>query len=428
MNLIVCILLFFIAGIVQYANFSGANPVGADDLVLWNMDVEEAQISSGIFSYAKDFFVLIFGIYWPLSIVRSNNMLVTNFVLKKYLPWIVIIFCIGLVGYLYNSNPYQFVLAGVRWLLLFHAAVGFFLMAANEKCHRGNEVSNYYLFLPVFCAINCFYVFNQLSGASSFFGIGLGAARVMGLFSNAAVSAFFSLAIAFVFVFRANTTNGIKLIVCAMCFYCGIGSGTRFVVICEVLLSVYVVYNLIVEFKGANFANEISLYVAPFVVILLYFGYEVLISSVDRGGIFEAAKDSDGRFGRLYFGLSEIISGDAVDLLFGGGIGAGTNTVYTMLSLAGYVPEKFNLNHLVDNGFLTILLQLGVIGFLVFFLGICSIISECFSRCRKNFVGVGIICFSMFVTMFAGSPFDHYYLMIGFGLGLGFSVKDSLRN
>lgn len=427
MRLIISTVLFFVAGIIQYADFKGGSIVNSEDLVLWNMDVEQAQATSGIFAYAKDFFCLVFGFYWPISVIKNGDSFTINLFLNKYIPWVIAVFCIGLIGYGYNSNPYQFILAGIRWLILFHAAFGFFLFALNAKVDS-LDIHKYYLILPALCFLNCIYVFDQLNGAASFFGIGIGAARVMGLFSNAAVSAFFSLAIAFVFVFGTRYIGYIKLAVCLMCLYCGIGSGTRFIIICEVFLCLYVIFDIVEKLKGKIFAQQVLIYFSPIVFVVLYLGYEFLISSVDRGGIFEAARDSDGRFGRLIFGFGEIFSGDVIDLLFGGGIGVGTNTVYTMLSIAGYQPGSFKLNHLVDNGFLTIILQFGLIGAIVFFVGIIMVIINCFYFRNNNKIGLSVVCFCMFVTMFAGSPFDHYYLMVGFGLALGLSANPLLNN
>jgi hypothetical protein len=154
--------------------------------------------------------------------------------------------------------------------------------------------------------------------------------------------------------------------------------------------------------------------------VIFWLGYEWMITAVDRGGIMEAQLARGGRISNFLNMLNVISGSNLGEFTFGRGMGVGTNTAYGMLLAAGKAPEAYRFNWLIDNAFLTQFFQLGALGSLVFWIGlgyIFVVVKPAPIRKYRRRYWVVASCF--FAILWAGSPFEHYFLMMAFFIALG---------
>ncbi len=416
--LIVTILL---AGIFQYLQFILG---GVSDIEnsMWNIDVEDAQAGSGISVYIKDGFVVAFGLFWPTWILFQKNYNLLSLWFRFYIIWIMSFFIYLAANHFINENHELFLLSGSRWLLLLHCSIG---VSVFFRLFSLNKDSSKYVFwiIVLLSGSNVYMSTAQLVAGSFLNGVGVGAARTTGLFTNAAISGFLGLAVVFMTVFDRSFNATQRLCVLFIGLATAILSGTRFLMISQFILLIGLIYDILIIRLGRNSANKIAISsIGPliFITVVLYTG---LINLVDRGGIFSEALDDDGRFGRLVFGFSRLFDEGYLATLFGAGIGMGTNTSFTLALLSGVSQDKYPLNILVDNGFLTLILQSGFIGLLWFIAGLLFIFNKLSFNCEINKTNIAIVLVIFILTMFAGNPFDHYFLMIGFAAAIGASIR-----
>ena len=114
-------------------------------------------------------------------------------------------------------------------------------------------------------------------------------------------------------------------------------------------------------------------------------GYQALISVVDRGDLIGNQLGDGGRVTNFFEALDMLYSADLGELLWGRGLGVGTNTAYGLLSAQRITPESYRFNLLIDNSLLTTFFQFGFVGSALFWLGICMFVLSIRPRMSARF-------------------------------------------
>jgi hypothetical protein len=164
----------------------------------------------------------------------------------------------------------------------------------------------------------------------------------------------------------------------------------------------------------------IKLIFVPLFFVACFFGYQALNQQVDRGDAISQQFEKGGRAAN-FLAISEMLYfADFGELLVGRGLGVGTNTAIAKNQADGIDPEMYRFNMLADNAFITFIFQFGILGSILFWTGIYKFISFVKPRYSKSakvrYFGIVAV---IVVTVIAGSPFEHYFLMMSYASSLG---------
>jgi len=413
------IAVFVIVGCAQYSVVV-LNAMMNGTVVLWTLDDESAG-GAGLLRYMKDIFLLLFGFYWPYWVLKKgfgNNFWV-------YLFWIFVVVLIGVIPYFLDFSPWFFLGAGLRWVMLLHAAVGFFWIISSVSITDLDRDFLRRFFVWVLC-FDVILILAQLNVVGLVYGMGLGESRLTGIFSNAGVAGFFSVGISMIilFLFRSFKESIFLLL---LCLFIALASGTRFAMISVFLICCLVAWEGLSE-SDSGIRNYIMVFFAAFLPGFLYFLYWLygkMILAVGRGDMISSQFDEGGRVFNFLRMIDVILEGEVGEFLIGRGLGVGTNTAYTLVKNAGGVPESYRFNWLVDNALLTSFFQFGVLGSIFFFFGCIVFLFRVRGRAGCLLVKFYLLLFIFFVTVFAGNPFEQYYLILPFMIAMGLIFNSS---
>jgi len=407
----IVVIIAYVVGLAQYAP-AMIDSAQYSKVVVFQLD-EVSMDESGPLRYLKDIFVLVFSIFW---VVRYQKIIIENGINKfglLYISWFFVICFVGVLGYFFSKSPFYLAVAGLRWLLLLHASIGVFI--ASNKINRDEKGQLIiFKFLVVLALVEMSMSIYQASIASSIIGVGMGASRVSGFLSNAGVAASFAISVALLSMFLEHIKIGYRLILSMMCMVIALASGTR-----GAMISIFfIVTSLFLDFLNSKkfkaFKGIFIVFLVPVVAVcaIAMFGY--MISIVDRGDMIASQFESGGRIANLAMRWNDFISAGILKIMFGAGLGVGTNTAYYMVLNRGMDPESVEFNWLIDNSFMTSMFQFGVIGSLVFWSGIVLFFTKIFKVTRSvaNFK-FWIVVYVFFSWAAGGNPFEQYFIMIG---------------
>lgn len=391
--------------------------IASGEASLWQLEFD-ALTSAGLLRYVKDMFVVYLSFAWLLVLPKLPLSSALLGRVRVYFLWLAGVLAIGSLGYLFGYSPLFFLPAGLRWLLLLHAALGVFLLSSSLVTgqHRHRFI---FRFLWALLLVDTYAVLLQFNAASSLFGIAFGAARLTGLFSNAGVAAFFAIAVALI----SFQLNGVALKkrmgTTMLCMFLALSSGTRFATMAVFLILLIQMWEM-AEAGGGKLKGRIKLILVPLFVVALFLGYQALNQQVDRGDAISQQFEKGGRVGNLLESIDMLYSADLVEVLVGRGLGVGTNTAIAANLVEGIDPGMYRFNQLADNAFVTCIFQFGIVGSLLFWVGIFKFIlfiKPKYSKPAKSRY-FGIVAVIM-LTLIAGSPFEHYFLMMSYAVSLG---------
>ena len=408
--------LILLAGVAQYS-FATYTTIVSGGISLWTMDSYELT-TAGPLRYVKDILIIGLSIAWvaALPTLQLPRKLVR--LLHIYFLWFGGVISLGLIGFILDYSPLFFLPAGLRWLLLLHAAFGVFLLSSKFVI----DTDRHQFIFKFICAIllvNSYATLLQLRFALSALDSALGASRLTGLFSNAGVAGLFALAIALII----SQLDGIglrkRIVVIFLCLFLALSSGTRFATGAVFLIILNQVWEM-VDKGGKRFRGIKKIIFIPLALVSIFIGYEALISQVNRGDAISQQFGDGGRAGNFLIVIKMFFSANVFELLFGRGLGIGTNTAIGILVGSGVNPGLYRFNMLVDNSLLTCMFQIGLFGSFLFWFGIWRFISFTkpkHSRLAKSrfLVTVAIILMALGL----GNPFEHYFLMMAFAYSLG---------
>jgi hypothetical protein len=408
--------LILLTGVAQYS-FVAYSAIMSGNVSNWTVDSSELT-SAGLLRYIKDAMIVGVAIAWLflLPTLRLPREIIR--LIHSYFLWLASVISIGLIGFILGYSPLFFLPAGLRWILLLHAAFGVFILSSTLVIDKTRH-KFIFRFLLAIVLVNGYATLLQFKAISSAFDLALGASRLTGLFSNAAVAGYFALAIALLI----GQLDGIRLknriAATFLCLFLALSSGTRLATGAVFLILLSQFWEMMGT-SGKGFKTNRKIVFFPLALIAIFIGYQALISQVDRGGAISQQFDEGGRAANFLVSINILTSANIGELFFGRGLGIGTNTAITALLANGVDPNQYRFNTLIDNSLLTSMFQFGLFGSLVFWFGIWKFITitkpKYSSLVRPRYlVTVTVIL----MTVVLGNPFEQYFLMMAFASVLG---------
>lgn len=409
------LMLAIVVGVAQYS-LVAIDFLLQGKVVLWQVESSELQ-SGGLVRYLKDLSVAVFGLYWPIAAYKHLGSSPRRLV-NAYFLYFMAVVLMGSIGLLLGYSSLIFYQAGLRWVMLLHASYGVFLfirLSPSTKYSLGS-----YLFFAL-CLVDLIAVVIQFRLSSEVFGVRLGEGRISGLFSNAATGAYFAVSLALIASFVRFKLRFEKMCLYFLVLSIALASGTRFAII-----SVFIIYiSSLLEVKDSDRGRNrngfaFKALVVSFGLIAAFFGYSAMINQIGRGDLLENQLNEGGRLANILNVLDMLESATLTEVMFGRGLGVGTNTANTMLLAAGDNPELYRFNVLIDNSIVTAFFQFGMMGSFILWGGVALFFIMCAKKCAaedriKFRVGVGI--FSL--VLFTQNIFEQYFLMVAFAYYFG---------
>ena len=411
------LVLIFIISIAQYGSVAFVSALKGN-VVLWQMDNHAAE-GAGLFRYIKDAFLLCFSFLWPIYALKIKLPKVILNIISIYFVWFGFVLGFGSIGMFFGYSSMLFMMAGLRWLMLLHASFGVFILMHGSLSGL-NYHKNIIYCLIGFGAIDLLLISWQLSSGQAAYGLALGQSRLTGLFSNAGVAGFFGLALALTGMQLDGASFKLRLMLSCGALIIGLSSGTRSMIMAVFFITSLQVIEYVEGGAGKKFRIFLKITSPPILLIIMWIGYQWMIGAVDRGGILDAQLAGGGRISNFVNMLDILSLSDTGEFLFGRGLGVGTNTAYGMLEADGIEPSKFRFNWLIDNAFLTQFFQFGLIGSLIFWIGIfcfCVAVKPLAIKKYRRRYWLTVLIF--FVILWVGNPFEHYLLMMPYAISFG---------
>jgi len=341
----------------QYLPFYFHEYSSLKESVYWALSQDQFS-DAGFVRYVKDGYLLLFGIAWPpLCYVWAEST-----TRKKLFRWIGILLSIisfGLIGAISNPLVYM-LLAGLRWVLLLHSAVGIWFVlrcsygASMEWARSIGKILLLVLLVSIFAGI----INYLLSG-----GIWRPGIRVTSIYASAPVFAEMMVAIAmFSFVSSTHRVWIMNIILYSLTFFGAALAGSRSSM---VVIGLIWIASILQGFRGKEFR------INPILFILLLSVFAILAVNVSsqlasRGNLYDNFSGKQDT--RLYYFVTAITNmsdKDFVTSLIGEGLGYGTNS-YSILQ--GGMKQDV-IHGSMDNTLIPFISQFGFVGgcFFVFF-------------------------------------------------------------
>ena len=412
---LICLILF--VGVMQYGPAT-LDSFNQGNLSLFDVD-RNTLIESGPLRYAKEALLIGLSIAWPLWIGSQRFSSEIVMMLRWYPPWLLVVTLTGFVAFLLDYSPTFFVWSGLRWLMLLHVSFGVFFLSKSILNHR---VSHRFIAIFFLCvgSIDLAFALNQVAEAGMQFGGTFAQARVTGFFSNAGVASFFGFALALLGMQLDRVSYRYRFAVSVVGLFVALSAGTRLMAISIFIIIALQLYEYVLA-NPRSFVSRFRIVIFfPSFFATAIVAYAALIAMVDRGDAIGSQLEQGGRITNFFNTMEMFYSADAGELLWGRGLGVGTNTAYGQVLAMGISPEFYRFNFLVDNGFLTTFFQLGLIGSTLFWLGILIFVISVRPKNSKQYLRRYSVTVGVFVAvLWAGNPFEHYFLMLAFAISLG---------
>jgi hypothetical protein len=409
--------LLFIVGTVQYASIA-IDAIIHGNVQMWTVESSVLD-GAGPTRYLKDLFVFGFGVCWPIVMFRPRPSAEITAMCFAYFIWISAIFLIGLVGFIAELSPLLFLVAGVRWLMLLHCSFGLFLMAKDFP-ESPVVQRRLIILLLTFGFLNVYVASKQASLGVALASVALVQSRVTGLFSNAGIAGMFGLALAIfgVMLDRAHVWQRSALI--ASAFFTALLSGTRFAVLSIALLAAVLGWELTVYQARKRRRMLLTVLSLPLALCAAVVGYLSLMAAAGRGDFVGTQLEQGGRIANAVSMLSTLATADLGELFLGRGLGIGTNTAIGYLQASGVDSNQYRFNWMIDNGFITLIFQIGVLGLLLFVSGAFAFLMKIRPRRSRRLQGrYWALLIILFVTFSGGNILEHYFLLTSFFIGFG---------
>ncbi|WP_143325804.1 hypothetical protein [Paraburkholderia ribeironis] len=363
--------------------------------------------------------LLFLAVYWPVALSRQRFPAGMRQFLTCYVVWLMLMVSVGLIAFIVQWSPIYFLLSGVRWLILLHASLGLFVLARNMP--REPAVQNRLLvLLGVLAVVDAYVALRQFSLGVTLKEIAFAAGRLTGVFSNAGVAGTFGVALAIfaLILDRASTPGRIGLIALAM--FIAVSSGTRSAMVSIAIVAALVSWEL-VSLRLARATKQLLVVLAvPVAIAALVGGYFVMVDAVGRGDMFAEQLNEGGRVANFMLALSDFSIADPGEMLVGRGLGIATNTAISYQIVQGIDPSQFRFNRLIDNTFVTLTFQTGVLGLVLFVAGALAFFR--FVRpgpvayARARYRALLVITLMM---LFGGNLLEQYFLLTTLFIAFG---------
>jgi hypothetical protein len=406
--------------VVQYI-FVITSQMSQGEVILTQADVDVLQ-GGGLLRYAKDLYSVFLAALSVLCLgpLTSNPVIGRLFV--PYLIWLSALLALGGVPLFLVSDPAFYALAGLRWLLLLHAGVCLFAFTLRYPLRNRQQA----LFADILIAI-CFVdiVLIWLQSASLYdLQIGAGSARVLGVFTQAGVAGTFSIFVGMVgWAMRdINSLRRLALLVSAVLI--SVAAGSRFGMICIALLFYSSFDDLLKARKGYfRLIGRVVLVIVTCALALP--AYRIMSELVDRGDLLDVQLEEGGRIANFVMGWQTIFNANLFSMLFGEGLGVGTNNVINFLRENGASTDGLMFNIQTDNSLLMIALQFGIVGSLLFWIPLVLFWRKVLVLIPKLKGVEFVFGFIVLVSIISTSIFEQYFLMIGIPFAIALRAQDT---
>ena len=364
------ICLALIIGVSQYA-LVAVDIIATGGQSLWEVE-SDILISSGFFRYIKDIFLLMFSISWVIifnSLPSTKNL---QIFINNYFYWLITIILIGVIGFLLGYSPIFFLPSGLRWIMLLHVSMGIFIFSSLTVLNRPKNIV-IMRYLWTIALADLALVFIQFRSISSIFDLAFGESRLTGFFANAGVAGSFAICICMVTMVLDGVNLKTKLLYSVICAILGLSSGSRFSVFaCSVIIlsQLYEFSDYLSPLKR----KIIRIFLSIFTILTAPLAYVALNDQVGRGDAITQQFEEGGRAYNFSENINLLLSSNPIEFLVGRGLGIGTNTAFSYLKSEEIDPDIFRFNLLTDNVFITSMFQFGLLGSIVFWSGIVSIL------------------------------------------------------
>ncbi len=409
--MLVLISCIFIASLLQYLDIS-IKALYSSQSFYFSISGDELE-GSGALRYIKDLFFFIFSICWPIYIfssMRNKNILIISLIVPSF-------FILSLIGET-RSQSTIFTIIGIRWLMNFHVAIGAFLCCnvLLDSAYRGKLFT--YLRSSQYIIIIVSFIFAFVQWGKMGFIFFTTVVRVNSVFANAATFAFAMIGALVLLLAMADNSKKpkIEILMYGAIFIMILLSGTRAVMIAVGLIIFWrIATDGIYVFKNRNNSNAawytiLILMVPLFLALLIPF-----IETLSARGDILSNQMQNGRLAILTNTLNDMVDQGFFTLLFGYGLGYGTNAAIIFSSGNG----------ILDNTYLTWFVQFGIIGFFVFMWLIAyTLYCICIKSAAnsKDIFNRIIIFFAIFICSLNQNLFENYYILPAFGCALAFML------
>ncbi|WP_438483672.1 O-antigen ligase family protein [Oleiharenicola lentus] len=380
--------------------------------VYWG-DADELVAQAGPLRYVKDAIAVFFLFYWASVALQSKRVFVGRF----FTAASSIAFglcCIGVIGHFLDVNIGLFI-AGMRWIVHLTAAMGL-IAIFYEYNLWGNEkiIKKFERIFFIILASNAFYVFLQTRS----YDVG----RYTGLFSNSGVMATYvygiSLCVSFLFRKSLLMINFSYLLI----FYSIVKSGSRAFIILSIFTWMFVMAR-----RLTSKARLLMIVLIPFLLAGVWWSVSYAEKSADRGAIIATQVESGGRLSNVLDFFKSFSDIPAIDVIFGKGLGYGTNNAFSVNIGSQSFHPWFTL---IDNGYVTWIMQFGMVGFLgLIFLQIrYSFALFRYGQRNPELVSIVVPCLlALPFLMFVQNPFEQFGFVVSYAMACSWIVCSGER-
>ncbi|KHD08203.1 hypothetical protein PN36_27235 [Candidatus Thiomargarita nelsonii] len=377
------------------------------NFVLWFNPSNEQLASIGLIRYIKDISFLGFAFLWPILLVQTNRHRLIQMALFVIGVELIIV-CLGTVGHI-KDPVLPLMVAGFRWLLILHGAIGVgFLVIGYQLWQRQETIIVLERVVIGIIMVNFVIVlweWWQMGGWSGRFS--LMGQRLPGLFPNAIVLAQYITGLCLLLQLLPLKRSWLHTLL-LVALLTTVISGTR-----GGLLSILFIWLIVLLTQFRHLIKRLWL-LSPLFIIIMIPIMQVVGYVADRGSFFEQQFEPGNRFYNLAVLFDMASRSPLFDVLFGKGLGYGTNTSSVMN--VGYShPWRFN----IDSTFATWFLQMGLLGittllFIAFLIGVFSFYHS--KQDAKKRAVVYTTFFTLLVLSLQQNFFEQYGIMTLLGM------------
>jgi hypothetical protein len=399
----------FAAALAQYAD-QALSGLGTGAINVWNLG-SAAMDEAGAVKYVKDASIALIGVVWPLALGLNRFQAGTRTFILMFFAWILCVISVGLVPFIAGRTPLFFLPAGLRWVLLVHASFGLFLFARLLPDDKRGQTC-LVLALLALGALDFYVVLRQWMQLGQVQEVLFTKDRYTGLFSNAVLAGMYGISLASMVLVLDRARLLYRLMLLAVAVAIAVSSGTRFAMLSIALIAGVVIWETL---EGRLRRTDRMLLVVtalPIVICLAIVGYSHMVEAVGRGDILDNQLDEGGRLSNLGKIATQLSEATPAELFWGQGLGVGTNTAFMLLERSGVDPEQYRFNQLIDNAFVTMQFQIGIVGVLIFMTGATAFLWRIRPRhSRRQSVRYVVFIWLVIVACMDINLFEQYPLM-----------------
>ena len=364
--------------------------------------------------YLRDITIFSWCIFWPVLYLKHR--------VGKKLFWgtqllLAALTAVGLIGHMLKPES-TLLFLGFRQLLYLHAAAGVLWFAvykvSDQQVKYVLNLALATVFISATAGILQLIVFDAPIGF-----------RTLGIFSHAGVFGYTMLGCSLLFSsawLRGLSTKPTFLVGMLFCFLGTLASGTRAPMISVLLVTSFTIFSKIRSLKSTIINRNIRalsylifIFSIPLSLILLI---SITESIANRGSLIGVNTGDNGRLGILFFYLNELNDLGVSGILFGQGLGYGTNAAALLLNKDVRV---------LDGTINALLSQFGIIGVFIGFLIpmlILSFARNIGSRVERLALAAPILIMCLTINIMEISVF---ILPASFAIGVMLRSHDKVR-